>query len=1162
MRLKRIELAGFKSFVDPTRIELGDGITAIVGPNGCGKSNIIDALRWVLGEHSARHLRGAVMDDLIFQGSETRPPVSVCDVELTFAVAHGALPPPYHELEEISVRRRLQREGVSDAFINGKMVRLKDIIDLFLDSGISTRAYAIVEQGSIARMVTARPEERRVLFEEAAGVMKYRSRRREAERRMQDTRQNLDRVLDLLEEVRRQCRSLKQQAARAGRFRALQDQSIQLESQALGLRYAALQQGCVEQEQQRDIARLDAEAAAASLSACEHASVTAHAQVQVFEEQAQQIQEQLHQAEQQRASLQQQAERMAGERRLLRERQHALEARINEGSEHIQRIRDEDAQLQATLDAQHDDLLHTQRAGAARAVDGALQHYRQQSSARDQLLAAYERLKRDAEQAAEQQCQAEAATLHLEQRHAQLHEQIAQAQQQRLTMVQKLTACEQWLHTALQRQQDDEQQLQQATAALDHGSRACQQAGQVLAEAEAILRERTGLVQELTARARNQDVDEMLRARLQSQGVLWMDELLHVPEGLDLAVAAALRGRSADALMPPGCSDEQLSVVIGHAATAPLALFIAAPEPLPTQAAASPVESQSLADALDLAVDDPMRVVFSPVFLVEQIEQAIGYGVLCVSRDGWRYEPGGWLIPPAGNRSARRMAVKRELIARQRLQLAAEAELVPVRAGFTRLDAELETLQQDLQQARLQKTAGDSDAQAATAALALAQSELIGVDERLQRLAVDLDDVGKQQQHWRQQLASLKHSDAGQLEQAGVALAGRDAAMQAAEHGLNRARASLASAEQALALFIQAGDHLRHQQQRLQADRDRWLGQRQADAEQLSQLALNVLKADEHRDLDDQISAASALVEQAHVVMNHARQQGYERQQRVHEAEKAERQARELRQQGALLCQRIELALAQDEARLQALEREIQQRCHQPAATLLANLDTTADVEVDDITARSREISERLNRFGAVNLLAISEFEQASEREGFLGGQAADLEASLTTLSDTIARIDRTTRQRFRNVFEQTNAIFKQTFPQLFGGGRAELRLDSDNILTAGVEVIAQPPGKCLQDIGLLSGGEKALTAVALVFAIFRVKPAPFCVLDEVDAPLDDANVGRFGDMVRELSSQVQFMSITHNKITMQKADRLVGVSMPEAGVSRIIAVAMEGAGV
>ncbi|HXH64856.1 MAG TPA: chromosome segregation protein SMC, partial [Mariprofundaceae bacterium] len=335
--------------------------------------------------------------------------------------------------------------------------------------------------------------------------------------------------------------------------------------------------------------------------------------------------------------------------------------------------------------------------------------------------------------------------------------------------------------------------------------------------------------------------------------------------------------------------------------------------------------------------------------------------------------------------------------------------------------------------------------------------------------------------------------------------------------------------------------------------------QSEEDGERMVRTGEELAQSEQHADLDRHLAGAVAEVDRMHRELSELRQQGHALQQAAHEQEQAERQARQRLQEGASRRQEMEVRIAADEARLQDLADEIGQRCHVSAAELLQRLQAMDEPpDAQAVLSQARDMEDRLERFGPVNLLAIEEYEQASERERFLSEQAKDLEASLETLGETIARIDRTTRQRFREVFEQTNALFQQTFPRLFGGGRAELRLDSDDVLTAGVEVIAQPPGKRLQDVSLLSGGEKALTAVALVFSIFRIKPAPFCVLDEVDAPMDDANVGRFGEMVRELTADVQFLAITHNKITMQMADRLIGVSMPEPGVSRIVGVEMD----
>jgi len=1152
MRLKRLEMAGFKSFVDPTKIDLDRGITAIVGPNGCGKSNIVDALRWVLGEHSARNLRGGVMDDLIFQGSDTRSPVAVCDVELTFAVDRGALLAPYHELEEIRIRRRLTRDGGSDAFINGKMVRIKDIVDLFLDTGISTRAYAIVEQGSIARMVTAKPEDRRVIFEEAAGVMKYRSRRREAERRMKDTRQNLDRVLDLLDEVRSQCRSLKQQASRAERFKKMQDEFGRMQAISFGLRYRQLQQQYQQVEHQLATARTAEAEAAQQLSSHEKRVSEARDCVVAHDQQAQGVQDELRRAERCRSDLQQQAERMAGERRLLSERKQALAARLAEMQARRQQLNDDMAHIRTQLAEQDDSGMCRQQQDAAKTVETSLAYYRRQSEQRDVLLAEFERFRHSNEQAQRLRQQADQALQRLDERHQSLSDRLAMLGRELDEQYRTSQTAADRLAAAQQSRQQSESALESAQELLEQQRSHREKSVQALNQCEATLREWHGMAQELRGRSKNQDVSDALRDALRAKGGVWMDESLHVPEGLEAAVAAALRGRSADVRMPADGDASQWQQILEQAGGAPVALF-AGP------ASDRDVQDQSLAMAMGLQADHPLYDVFAPVQLVDDIARAGADRGCCVSRDGWRREPEGWLIPPAGSRTAERLAIQRQLRQAESQMQQAKAAVAQATQQFESAEQSLEAQQQAWQQAHIHATESESECHAACAAVARLQEDVAALQRQQTRVQSDLEETANERVHWLTQSERASDVDQQVLIEAQAKLDIQNDVLRQAEQRLEQSRRQLAEAEQTLALFAQARESLQLQAKRLEQEASRLKMQIRSDGERLKQAESAMETARDQQELNSQLARAVVAVDAAHQAMNEVRTAGHDLQQAQHEAERSERHYRQLLQQAAEERQRIALQQAQDATRLQDLATEIMQRCQLQADELLLQIEAMDDIgDSDAIMQRAGELEERLGRFGPVNLLAIDEFEQAGEREGFLAGQASDLEASLATLSETISRIDRTTRQRFKDVFDQTNANFKQTFPQLFGGGRAELRLDSDDILTAGVEVIAQPPGKRLQDVTLLSGGEKALTAVALVFSIFKIKPAPFCVLDEVDAPLDDANVGRFADMVRELAGQVQFMSISHNKITMQKSDRLIGVSMPEPGVSKIVAVDLE----
>jgi len=1151
MRLKRLELSGFKSFVDPTKIELGNGINAIVGPNGCGKSNIVDAIRWVLGEHSARHLRGGVMDDLIFQGSETRPPVAICDVELTFAVQRGKLAPPYHEMDEIRIRRRLVRDGGSDAYINGKMARLKDIVDLFLDTGVSTRAYAIVEQGSIARMITAKPEERRQLLEEAAGVMKYRSRRKEAERKMNSTRQNMERVEDLLEEVRTQCRSLKQQASRAERFKTMQNEFEHAQAQALAIRFQQQLEQLQAFQQQLEQATQQLEEEEAKHIHAERLLSQGRRAGVVHDEEVQQAQEKLRLLEQQRASLQQQAERFAGEQRLLLERKAMLQQRLDENALRQKQLHEDVDEIQTTLQQQNDQELQQHRRDAevqANAVQELLQEAREK---RDVLVRELEHIRSAFHDLQQRRQQAEMQLQRLVDKQTQYQEQLRQLANQYDALEQGLLEAEAQLKQAKQAQGDAEMAIDDGQLHLDQCREQQQLAFAQRQQVEKILRACNGEIQEIKAQLEQHNMPETLRQTMRQQGALWVDEHLEVPEGLELAVAAVLRGRDGDVCLPQTSALESWKEVFQQAQDSPIAIHwdaCDAHNDLP----------QSLARHLNLLSTHPLYGMFSSVLLCDDIFSSTipTYGSI-VSRDGWRLESDGWLIPPAKSQTARRLILQRRLQDCEIKQKKAVQSMQQAEQAVANSEMALTTQQQQWQRIHLSATQAQAEKQAAEALLQRLHDEQQSLLTRRTLMQSDMADVEQELKHWQQELGNMGAMDEQQLSQAQEALDAQSQLQQHYEQQWQQARASQAHADQALALHKQTVESLERDKKRMQHELQQLQERHQQDSQQAMKTEAEMKANQKHAELDMQLAHAHEQVEAAHQALSDMRQQGHALQQQLHEYEQHEQVARKQLQQAGENKQHIEIRQASEQARLQDLSDEIEQRCQLTSKQLLLKYEGVDYEDIEQILRHTREIEDRLSRFGPVNLLAIEEFKQASERETFLAEQVADLESSLTTLHDTINRIDRTTRQRFRDTFEKTNAYFQQTFPRLFGGGRAELKLDSDDVLTAGVEVVAQPPGKRLQDITLLSGGEKALTAVALVFSIFRINPAPFCILDEVDAPLDDANVGRFAEMIAEFCHDVQFLAISHNKITMQKADQLIGVSMPEPGVSRIVSVDM-----
>lgn len=1152
MRLKRIDMAGFKSFVDPTRIEFGDGITAVVGPNGCGKSNIIDAVRWVLGEHSARQLRGGVMDDMIFQGSDTRPPVALCDVELTFAIRLGQLSHPYHEAEEISVRRRLNRELGSDAYINGKMVRLKDIIDLFLDTGISSHAYAVIEQGSIARMVTAKPEERRFMLEEAAGIMKYRSRRRESERKMNTTRQNLDRAMDLLGEVRSQCRSLRQQASRAERFKTLQEDWQNFKSISLGLRYQQMKKDCSCIEQELEQARV-AEAEAGRLqTGIEHQLDEKRRAMIRYEEDVQDAQDAVRTAELHQAEIQRQIEQSQGKYRLLTERKKHLEQRLVENRERTDQFDEELLHLNNRLHKDDLTTLERELEEMETAVAAALTEHRQQGIVRDQALAKYERLKNEQRSVTERHKFAQSALNRLALRNEAI---VAQLKQMELQAEALRTRLNQGESAAKQADKDCTQaesrySLKQATLEESRIHRAAMEAQ--LAEKRGQARQLSGDVYELSARLSSGNIDEKLRQTLRSRGLLWVDEEIQVPQGFEHAVAAALRGQSGDALWPDAVSFEAIQELKEKIADAPVAVFMESPGTVTT----------NLAETLALDTQHPLWKLFSGVAVVDDIsdapdlmqQQAQCYSV--VSKDGWLLGRDGWLTPPSRQQTAHKLELKRRLQILEKKSSEADAQAEKSGHDFEQAEQVLQQQQRELEETQLTAIQARSLLASTEEDLKRLQSAASDLHASQLRLQTEQAELAEEEKRAQETLANPGVTDPEILRTAEQALESQTLVWQEAEQTLERSRSELSAAGQKLALRRQAADSIQEDIQRIQQEQETLCHQLSGDNQRLHQITEELAQAEDRKTLDRALSEAADMVNAVYLTLNEKRQAGGKLQQELWDIEQSQRKAQHQSNQATMARKQIQIRLTAEQTRLEDLVAEVLRECHVEAESLAGRLDAMEDLpEAQEIIEKVQKLEDRLSRFGPVNLLAIEEFRLSSEREEFLAAQSADLEASLQTLADTISRIDRTTKRRFQQAFERTNAIFKETFPRLFGGGRAELKLSSDDPLSAGVDIVAQPPGKRLQDIGLLSGGEKALTAVALVFSIFRMKPAPFCILDEVDAPLDDSNVGRFGELMRELASDVQFINVTHNKVSMQSADHLIGVSMPEPGVSKIVGV-------
>ena len=1163
MRLTRIKLAGFKSFVDPTSIHFPSNLTGVVGPNGCGKSNIIDAVRWVMGELSAKHLRGDSMADVIFNGSSARKPVGTASIELVFDNSDGAIGGQYASFNEVSLKRLVSRDGTSVYLINGARCRRKDITQLFLGTGLGSRSYAIIEQGMISRLIEAKPDELRAFIEEAAGISKYKERRRETENRMAHTRENLERLNDLREEVDKQIRHLQRQAATARRYQALKDEERKLQAELLALRLRGLEQEALTREQAMRERETAMQAALADLRSVESGIEKARAHQQEQAERLNEVQARYYQLGAEAARIEQSIQHA----RELRQRQRTdLEQSERDlGELGVQLGRDE---------TQVEDLL-TELRGLEP----------QQAAARDSE-AISSRAQADAEQAmqvwqngweafnrevgeAQQRAEVERARIEeIDNRLRALKAQTERAEQERSTL--PGTEAVRQLELLV----DRELLARTASARIETQLKTKLDTLQAARDTE-----RAAVANLDTARAHVQDVrgrlvslEALQRAALgQAQGRVvewltargWADrprlaQRVKVERGWERAVETVL-GAYLEAVCVEGV-DAVAEVLDGLRGAQVTFVSLTAPA-VATTASLRPAAS------LLSHVDGPTVLVslLSEVIAVESLTEALTLrerlrpGESIITRDGvWI---GRHWLRVSRDANAHEGVLEREqelarlgpeVEAADAAVLRQDAELARTRESLVALERERDELQVELNgrhqeyselQAQLGALRGRADeaglraerltseahelvgqsAEAETALksarerLAMASTVLRQLDERRPVLEAERDRL-------RQALADARSRAQADQERA------RDVAIQ------------LESRRSARSSVLSALERMRAQLAQLTSRRAELAAEIEAGAAPLTELERSLEQALGRRlEVEGELRAARESMEGADASLR-ALDEG-----RV----TAEGRVEEVRN-------------AMEGARLDAQEIRVRREsvAEQFAATrfeleaLLAALPPEAAVAAWEQTLA--ETVEKIERLGSVNLAAIDEFKEQSERKEYLDRQFTDLTDALSTLETAIRKIDRETRQRFQDTFERINVGLKEKFPRLFGGGHAYLELTGEDVLSAGVAVMARPPGKRNSTIHLLSGGEKALTAVALVFSIFELNPAPFCLLDEVDAPLDDHNVGRFCDIVRDMAQRVQFIFITHNKTTMELASQLIGVTMSEPGVSRLVAVDVE----
>ncbi len=1158
MRLSKIKLAGFKSFVDPTTIPLPSNLIGIVGPNGCGKSNVIDAVRWVMGESSAKHLRGDSMADVVFSGSTSRKPVGQATVELVFDNSDGGLGGEYAKYAEISIKRTVTRDGQSTYYLNGARCRRRDITDIFLGTGLGPRSYAIIEQGTISRLIEARPEELRVFIEEAAGISRYKERRRETENRIRHTRDNLDRLDDLLEEVEKQLNRLQRQARTAERYKVLKEEERLLRAQLQALRWQGVNQRSRATEtaiQEKETA-LEAEVAKqraieADIEKHREAHVEAtdrfnevqsrfysigadisrlEQSIQHARERRQQQQADLAQLEDDWTAVQQQVafdrDKITETRALLEEIEPALaEARAAEQAS-TQKLHDIEKEMQAWQSAWDEFNQQAQKPSQTAEVERTrIEHLEQEAGRLQQRLQ-----KLDDELNAQSSAQLEEELRALETR---VREGAAavEEQQQRLRSaqeaIQQLRGHIDQLRAQVKERREQVQALQNRHASLD----ALQQAA---------LGKQEGAISEwLATRA----LDSAPR----------LAEALSVEQGWERAVECVL-GAHLEAVCVDGV--EGLSAYLEELQGGTLTLF-------DTRHAVRDRAGQDLPRLRD-KVDAPwsLDALLGDVYVAERLDEALALRERLAAHESVVTRDGIWL-GPAWLRVVRDRDERAGVIEREQELKRVVAELEQASAELERLVAELDTARGELHEREAERDSAQQALNAANrdhannqSALSARRAALEKIQERRQALEEERREAeARREQHARElseartRLQAALEEVAGFEQQRERHIGVRDdirARLDAARAEANRDREAaqqvnlrVGTARTELNSHTQALERMEQQMQQLATRREE-LQKAIADGEApLQQLGVELETELEKRvSIENDLNTARKALE----TVDFELRQLEERRSATEEAVQAIR--------GEL--EELRIGWQEFKVRRQTLEEQIAEAGFE-LRTLCEELPEEATEEIwsEQVEALERKIT----RLGPINLAAIDEFEQESERKKYLDEQHKDISEALETLENAIRKIDRETRTRFKETFDQINSGMQALFPRLFGGGHAYLELTGDDLLEAGVTVMARPPGKRNSTIHLLSGGEKALTAVALVFAIFELNPAPFCMLDEVDAPLDDANVGRYSAMLQEKSETTQFIFISHNKLTMEIAHQLNGVTMNEPGVSHLVAV-------
>ena len=1159
MRLSKIRLSGFKSFVDATTILFPSNLTGIVGPNGCGKSNVIDAIRWVLGESSAKTLRGDSMADVIFNGSAGRKPVGQASVELVFDNADGTITGPYAGYAEVAVRRVVARDGTSLYFLNNGRCRRKDITHILLGTGLGSHGYSIIEQGMISRLVEAKPEELRAFIEEAAGISKYKERRKETEHRIRHTRENLERLKDLRDEIDKQISHLQRQAKAAEKYKELKAEERRVEAEVLVLRLRELRAEVETHEKALKEKQLRLDEAVTRQGSVETEIEKHRVAMAERNESFNTVQGSYYRVGAEIARFEQGIQH----RKALMQRQRAdleeTNQQLAEVSGHVESDQVQIEQLEALLEELNPNLEKTNRRlrDSERVLEDAekrMELARTSAERNAQDIAATERTVQVEEARIEQ------FTAQLERLQRGYREQVSE----RDTMsfgglesdIEKLAATEETLRA----------EAGNAARALESIWERMQELRTEESTASATLDQLRAKLQNDRGRLSSlQALQEAALGKLSQQVGGWLErhaladrprlaQALEVEAGWERAVETVLDGYLQAVTVPNlGALAKELASI----GAAGIAVIEESETKRQTSAAGKTgwLADRIKAPAAAVGLVGGIRTAESLADALRQ-RAKLGDGESVITRDGV-WIGAHWLRIHKSDDPQMGVLVRSEEIERL------ERDIATTSAGAeeaTRTLAAVRTSLEDFEKRRAaaQVVANEKQQTYAGARTKLESSRTLFEEARkrataleasisglatdrtaIERAVVDsrkqLRDAGARRTELERELARLERERKQLQEDLAQARKRAEQDRTAAQEiaiQVETRRSSKESASAALTRIKTQQQHLLKRQTELNAQLAATVAPLGDEERAL------VGKLDERLVVEGELARARAEVEQCETLVRDAEGRRSEQQKVVAEAREAVETVRMSAREAQVRAETVAEQFAKTGFELE---------------TLSGGLPEGANIV--EWSEKLDQIDKRVQRLGAINLAAIEEYAEQSQRKEYLDKQFVDLTDALETLENAIRKIDRETRTRFRETFDNANQGLGRIFPRLFGGGQAYLELDSEDLLSAGVTIMARPPGKKISTIHLMSGGEKALTAVALVFSIFELNPAPFCLLDEVDAPLDDANVGRFSEIVREMSGRVQFVLITHNKTTMEAMNQLAGVTMQEPGVSRLVAV-------